>query len=154
LHIPDVVLAASLRSIGTVYASTSYSNPSCTCTAGPPHIYQNGFTVRFPAEYHRKRLFDEQPTALLYAGLFEGNSGAPNVSAPERAFLELLSEVGVRQPLQEACELAESTYNFRVNVLRELLSSCTSVKTVRLCLQFSRDLTLPWASKLASVHPR
>ncbi|OYW20192.1 MAG: hypothetical protein B7Z52_02585, partial [Burkholderiales bacterium 12-64-5] len=42
------------------------------------------FTERFPAEYHRKRLFDEQPDALLHAGPFEKRSGAPQVSAPER----------------------------------------------------------------------
>jgi len=41
----------------------------------------------------------EQPSALLHVGSFEQRSGAPQVSAPERALLELLSEVGVRQPL-------------------------------------------------------
>lgn len=106
------------------------------------------FTEHFPAEYHRKRLFDEQPSALLHAGPFEKHSGAPQVSAPERALLELLSDVGVRQPLQEARELVESTYSLRVEVLRELLQHCTSVKTVRLCLQLGREASLPWAAKL------
>lgn len=67
---------------------------------------------------------------------------------PERALLEVLSEVGVRQPLQEARELAESTYSLRVDVLRELLQRCSSVKTVRLCLQLGRELALPWVAKL------
>ena len=106
------------------------------------------FTERFPAEYHRKRLFGEQPGALLHAGPFEKRSGAPQVSAPERALLELLSDVGVRQPLQEARELVESAYSLRVDVLRELLQRCTSVKTVRLCLQLGREASLPWAAKL------
>lgn len=106
------------------------------------------FTERFPAEYHRKRLFDEQPNALRHVGPFEKRSGAPKVSAPERALLELLSEVGVRQPLQEARELVESTYSLRFDVLRELLQHCTSVKTVRLCLQLGREGSLPWATKL------
>ncbi len=106
------------------------------------------FTERFPAEYHRKRLFDEQPGALLYVGPFEKRSGAPQVSAPERALLELLSEVGVRQPLQEARELVESAYSLRAGVLRELLQHCTSVKTVRLCLKLGREGSLPWAAKL------
>ena len=60
------------------------------------------------------------------------------MSAPERAFLELLSEVGVRQPLQEARELAESAYTLRADVIEKLLKRCTSVKTVRLCLRFGR----------------
>ena len=106
------------------------------------------FTQRFPAEYHRKRLFDERPDALLHVGTFEKRSGAPQVSAPERALLELLSDVGVRQPLQEARELTEGTYNLRADVLHELLKHCTSVKTVRLCLHLGRELSLPWAAKL------
>ena len=106
------------------------------------------FTERFPAEYHRKRLFDEQPNALLHVGPFEQRSGAPQVSTPERALLELLSEVGVRQPLQEARELVESAYSLRADVLRELLQHCKNVKTVRLCLQLGREASLPWAAKL------
>lgn len=106
------------------------------------------FTERFPAEYHRKRLFDEQPDAWLHAGPFEARKGAPRVSAPERALLELLSEVGVRQSLQEARELVESTYSLRADVLRELLQHCTSVKTVRLCLQLGHEGSLPWVTKL------
>lgn len=106
------------------------------------------FTEHFPAEYHRKRIFDEQPDALLHVGPFEKRSGAPQISAPERALLELLSEVGVRQSLQEARELVESAYSLRADVLQELLQHCTSVKTVRLCLQLGREGSLPWAVKL------
>jgi hypothetical protein len=106
------------------------------------------FTERFPAEYHRKRLFDEPSSEPLHAGPFEKRSGAPCVSTPERALLEVFSEVGVRQPLQEARELAESAYSLRADVLRDLLQRCTSVKTVRLCLQLGRELSLPWVAKL------
>lgn len=108
----------------------------------------NWFQQRFPAEYHRKRLFKELPTTLRHVAPFENRVGAPKVSSPERALLELLSEVGVRQPLQEVRELMESTYTFRADVLRDLLKSCTSIKTVRLCLQLGLGLSLPWASKL------
>jgi Transcriptional regulator, AbiEi antitoxin, Type IV TA system/Transcriptional regulator, AbiEi antitoxin N-terminal domain len=106
------------------------------------------FTERFPAEYHRKRLFKERPNAPLHVRPFENRKGAPLVSAPERALLEVLSEVGVRQPLQEARELVESTYSLRADVLRELLKRCTSVKTVRLCLQLGREQSQPWSGKL------
>lgn len=106
------------------------------------------FTQRFPAVYHRKRLFNEQPDALLHVGPFEKRREGPQVSAPERALLELLSEVGVRQPLQEARELVESAYSLRADVLRELLQHCTSVKTVRLCIQLGREASLPWAARL------
>ena len=106
------------------------------------------FLTAFPAEYRRKRLFDEKPEALLHVAPFEGRSDAPLVSVPERALLELLSEIGVRQPLSEARELMESTYNLRGVVLQELLKRCTSVKTVRLCLTLGRELSLPWTKKL------
>lgn len=110
------------------------------------------FTERFTAEYHRKRLFDEPPNDPLHAGPFEKRDGAPRVSVPERALLEMLSEVGVRQPLQEARELTEGAYSLRADVLRDLLQRCNSVKTVRLCLQLGRELALPWASKLDTAH--
>ena len=106
------------------------------------------FTARFPAEYHRKRLFDEQSGAPRHVGPFEQRSGAPQVWAPERAWLELLSDVGVRQPLKEARELVERTYSLRADVLRELLQHCTSIKTVRLCLLLGREGSLPWMCKL------
>lgn len=97
------------------------------------------FTERFPAEYHRKRLFDEVPDAMRHVGPFERRSGAPQVSEPERALLELLSDVGVRQSLQEARELVESSYSLRADVLHDLMRHCRSVKTVRLCLQLGRE---------------
>ncbi|MGY4363997.1 hypothetical protein ACVW1A_000062 [Bradyrhizobium sp. LB1.3] len=106
------------------------------------------FTQRFPAEYHRKRLFKEEPGAMFHVVPFENRKGGPLVSAPERALLEVLSEVGIRQPLQEARELVESTYSLRADVLRDLLKQCTSVKTVRLCLQLGRELSQPWVGKL------
>jgi hypothetical protein len=106
------------------------------------------FQQRFPSEYHRKRLFREQPNAMLYVAPLEGRADSPQTSAPERAFLELLSDVGVRQPLQEARELMESSYGLRDDVLQELLEHCTSVKTVRLCLQLGREFSLPWIAKL------
>ncbi len=106
------------------------------------------FTERFPADYHRKRLFEEQAESLRHVAPFEKREDAPQVSVPERALLELLSEVGVRQPLPEARELVESAYNLRPAVLNELLQHCTSVKTVRLCLELGRAASLPWRAKL------
>lgn len=109
------------------------------------------FVERFPrSSYHRLRLFEENPLRLLRVPPFRDHEGAPLVSDPERAVLELLSEVGVRQPLQEARDLLESTPFLRAAVLRELLARCQQVKTVRLCLSLGRELSLPWAAKLDS----
>ena len=106
------------------------------------------FVQHFPGEYHRKRLFNEKPEQMPGVGRFENRDSAPLVSTPERALLELLDEVGVRQPLQEAREIAEGTYSLRAEVLMDLLKRCTSVKTVRLCLRLGRELSLPWVGKL------
>jgi hypothetical protein len=113
------------------------------------------FVRHFPADYHRKRLFSEKPDQMQSVGRFENRDNAPLVSTPERALLELLDEVGVRQPLQEAREIAESTYSLRAEVLMDLLKRCTSVKTVRLCLTLGRELSLPWVAKLdAAALPK
>jgi hypothetical protein len=106
------------------------------------------FTKTFISDYHRKRLFKEEPNKLLHAGPFEKQTGAPLASEPERALLELLSDVGVRQSLQEARELAQGAHTLRSDVLRELLRTCTSIKTVRLCLQLGKEFALPWVTKL------
>lgn len=106
------------------------------------------FVQHFPGEYHRKRLFTEEPEQMPGVGPFENRDSAPLVSTPERALLELLDEVGVRQPLQEVREIAEGTYSLRAEVLMDLLKRCTSVKTVRLCLLLGRELALPWVGKL------
>lgn len=106
------------------------------------------FTKHFPSDYHRQRLFSEKPKQMLGVARFENRDNAPLVSIPERALLELLDEVGVRQPLQEAREIMEGAHNMRADVLVKLLKRCTSVKTVRLCLMLARELSLPWAGKL------
>jgi len=36
----------------------------------------------------------------------------------------------------------------RADVMQELLQHCTSIKTVRLCLQLGKESSLPWAAKL------
>lgn len=106
------------------------------------------FTERFPASYHRLRLFDEAPDAPLRVSRFERHSANPLVSEPERAVLEMLSEVGVRVPVQDARPLVEGAVSLRASVLQELLARCRQVKTVRLCLKLGRELDLPWATKL------
>jgi hypothetical protein len=51
------------------------------------------FTKHFPSNYHRLRLFDEQPSSLLRVSRFAHKVEGPLASEPERAVLELLSEV-------------------------------------------------------------
>jgi hypothetical protein len=64
------------------------------------------------------------------------------VSVPERAVLELLYDVGVRQSLEEARHLFESLRSPRKDTSGQLLACCTSVKTVRLFLTWARETSL------------
>ena len=139
---------ANQHSTGTAFGTTSPSSQNCSSTAGHQVPLPSWFTERFPSSYHRLRLFDEQPDALLRVSRFQRKADGPLVSDPERAVLELLSDVGVRQPLQEARDLLEGTPSLRAAVLQELLARCKQVKTVRLCLTLGRELGLPWAAKL------
>jgi len=125
--------------------------------AQQPHLHLYGwasgplpawFTEQFPSSYHRLRLFNEPPGVLRRVSRFQRHADGPLISQPERAVLELLSEVGVRQPLQEARELLEAVPSLRAAVLQELLAKCKQVKTVRLCLMLGRELDLPWAATL------
>ena len=121
----------------------------------PLHLYgwvssslPSWFTERFPSRYRRLRLFDEAPEAPLRVSRFERQPDAPLVSEPERAVLEVLSDVGVRRSLQDARDLLEGTSSLRSGALQELLVQCRQVKTVRLCLALGRELRLPWVEKL------
>jgi hypothetical protein len=69
----------------------------------------------------------------------------PRVSSPERALLEMLSEVGVYQELEEARAIMENVRQLRSLQLRLLLSHCRMVKAVRLCVAWASELDLPWA---------
>ncbi len=157
LHPSLVVLEQKIAGlhVGGKTALEWYGVRQYVSQQAPLHLYgwaaarlPTWFVQNFPAEYHRKRLFDEKPEQMLGVGRFENRDNAPLVSTPERALLELLDEVGVRQPLQEAREIAEGTYSLRGEVLINVLKHCTSVKTVRLCLRLGRELSLPWAGKL------
>ena len=118
------------------------------------HLHQKAeafaiqLTEHFPSSVHRRRLFDEQPGRLLRVSRFQRQADGPLVSDPERAVLELLSDVGVREPLQEARDLLEGAPSLRAAALQELLGRCKQVKTVRLCLTLGREMGLPWAAKL------
>lgn len=106
------------------------------------------FAQVFPSHYLRRRLFDERPETPRRVSPFRRQSGGPLVSDPERAVLEMLSDVGVRQPLDDARALLEATTSLRASVLQDLLRHCQQIKAVRLCLTLGRELRLPWASKL------
>ncbi len=104
------------------------------------------FTAAFPAAYQATHLFDDSmPTTLGLAPLPAGRPDLP-VSTPERAILELLSDVGNGQSLEEARQLVEAARAVRLDVMEELLSHLKRIKVARLAHRLAEELALPWQS--------
>lgn len=113
------------------------------------------FTSRFPARYVHANLFD-WPDDVLVSKTVATPPGLPEgmrVSAPERAVLELLSEVGTKQSLEEARNLFDGLRSPRKELLGQLLGCCKSVKTVRLFLTWARETGLVDADDLLARYP-
>ena len=96
------------------------------------------FVDQFPASYRSTTLFSSKATTSGIGtppGLLKG----VHVSVPDRAVLEMLYEVGKSQDMEEARNLFEGLRGLRLEVMGELLSQCTSVKTVRLFLLWANE---------------
>lgn len=102
------------------------------------------FTARFPSRAVFASLFDASDADLERATISTppGVLAGLHVSTPERAALEMLHEVGVHETLDEARSVFEGLRNPRTAVVGTLLSTCTSVKAVRLFLTWSRETGL------------
>ena len=103
------------------------------------------FQKRFPSRYTARNLFSSKlPKQFGLQSLPETPDGIL-VSAPERALLEMLSEVGLHQGIEEARNLMEGARSLRSEVLATLLKNCQRVKVARLSVRWAEELGLPWA---------
>ena len=73
---------------------------------------------------------------------------AINVSAPERAFLELLDELPGRQSFHQVDKVAEGLRTLSPRRLNLLLEDCRSVKVKRLFFWFADRHALPWLDRI------
>jgi hypothetical protein len=112
------------------------------------------FTSLFRARFVHTPLFKWRPSSWNDATISTPPGVLENlkVSVPERAVLELLSEVGTHQDLEEARNLFDGLRNLRIDVLGRLLASCTSVKTVRLFLTWARETGVVDVDRLLKTH--
>lgn len=111
------------------------------------------FTERFPVRYNRTRLFPGASNAREGLVCLPEAPGGPLVSEPELALLEMLSEVGVHQEVEEARSIVESMRQIRSKRLFYWLDRCRMVKAVRLCAYWAKQLDLPWAEKVVGGIP-
>ncbi len=112
-----------------------------------PNALPEWFQNRFPSRYSTLRLFDEDLPPGFGISTLPDNPDGPHVSEPERALLEMLSEVGVHQEVDEARNIMEGVRQLRTVRLAKLLSACRMVKAARLCVVWAEELGLPWAAK-------
>lgn len=103
------------------------------------------FGERFPARYTVRESFSGEAVKTGLQPLPGQPEGTP-VSVPERALLEMLSEVGVHQEIDEARQIAEGARNLRAKVLDTFLKACRQEKAARLCVLWAEELSLPWAA--------
>jgi hypothetical protein len=111
------------------------------------------FTERFPLRFNRTRLFSDAADAREGLVSLPEQPKGPQVAEPELALLEMLSEVGVHQEVEEARAIFESMRQIRSKRLVFWLGRCRSVKTVRLCAYWAKQLDLPWAEKVLGAIP-
>jgi hypothetical protein len=116
-----------------------------------PATLPTWFTTAFPARYQATHLFDESLDATTGLAPLPAGRSDVLVSTPERALLELLSDVGKGQELEEARHLVEGARTLRLPVLEELLAHLTRIKVARLAHSLAEELELSWVD-LARRH--
>jgi hypothetical protein len=117
--------------------------------------------IRLPAwaietlrlKFGQHQLFEDSlARELLYGRLPEYPEG-PLVAQPECALLEMLSDVGFGQEVEEARSIMESVTRLRTSRLEELFAACRKVKPLRLCVQWAEEFQLPWANNVRDWVP-
>lgn len=116
-----------------------------------PTTLPDWFTDVFPAAYQATHLFDNTLPAAVGLAPLPGGRADLLVSAPERAVLELLSDIGKSQGLEEARHLVEGARSLRMDIMDTLLGHLKRIKVARLAHAFAEDLGLPWG-ELARRH--
>ena len=143
---PGCRSAPTPRSPGEACVTTSPFGTKYRCGYTSPPDCRAWFTDKFVAHYQVTTIFKEKMPKQL--GLQSLPNGRPEVlvSVPERALLELLSDVGKRQSLEEATHLVEGLRTLRAPVLDKLLGYTTRIKVARLADQLAQRADLPWAN--------
>jgi hypothetical protein len=101
---------------------------------------------RYPCTYQTTNLFDATLPPEFGLQPLPARHQSVLVSVPERALLELLSDVGTKESLQDVRLIVESARNMRTSTLETLLAHTMRIKVVRLARALSEELDLPWAA--------
>lgn len=116
--------------------------------ANKPHAMPRWVGTYMRYSFQTTKIFDD---GIPYeTGLKPLPSGNPHVlvSVPERALLELASDIGKGQSLEEAVNLMASLRNIRPSVLDQFMAHCKRVKVVRLVRDLGKGSDYPWGADL------
>lgn len=113
----------------------------------------------FPSWVGDTILYSYQTTCLFNNGMaydfklrpMPNRSPLVLVSAPERALLELASEIGKGQSYEEAENIVFLLRNLRKPALHTLLSHCNRIKVLRLVSRLSQSAGYSWADGLPEL---
>ncbi|MDP3247955.1 MAG: type IV toxin-antitoxin system AbiEi family antitoxin domain-containing protein [Polaromonas sp.] len=120
------------------------ARPTLSLWGDAPQKLPAWFSEAFPAVYQAAHIFSGGMPADLGVSALPGGHSQVLVSTPERAMLELLSDVGKRQGLEEATHLLDGLRSPRLNVLEQLFAHLERIKVARLAQTLSEELDLPW----------
>lgn len=138
--------ASSLNSQGLAHYLSLGSDSAVTVwghNRPPAWIEQIALDVRW--SFHRRKLFRLDPEAGWVMLPTKVRDWTLQGSAPERAILEVLSEVDETvSSFTFAAELFEGLTMLRPSVATALLQSCVHNKTKRLFLFFASHYNYPW----------
>ena len=98
--------------------------------------------------YQTTDLFEE---SLPYSeGLKPIPAGNPSVlvSVPERAFLELVSDVGKGQTLEEVVNILATMRSIRAPVLHSFMAQCKRIKVLKLARTLGEESGFAWGEDL------
>jgi len=98
--------------------------------------------------YQTTQLFDDQVPYGKWLQSVPGRHPNVMVSLPERALVELVSQLGRGQSLEEVQNLVVTMRNLRKAVLEEVLEHCVRVTVVRMVCKLGRESGYDWARSL------
>ncbi|MBN1869839.1 MAG: type IV toxin-antitoxin system AbiEi family antitoxin [Candidatus Omnitrophica bacterium] len=113
------------------------------------------FKTKIDAEFveHTRKLFKNNENNLgLTTILFGSWDWKINVASPERAILEMMSDVPNKESFHMVDVMMESATTLRPEVINTLLEKCNNIKVKRLFLWFSEKHGHPWFERLELDH--
>lgn len=117
-----------------------------------PYVMPDWADAHLPHTLQTTRLFDDALPPELAVAPLPNLDPSILVSRPERALLELASDIGKRgskgQALDEALAITATLHDLRPKVLDRLLSHCTRVKVVKLVRDLGAASGHAWGQDL------